>query len=437
MSSNWPKMPLASLVQEDSPITYGVVKPGDEDPLGVKFIRGGDIAEGRILTDQLRTISTTISAQYSRTLLRGGELIVSLVGNPGQVAIVPPELAGANLARQVGLVRLHDGNDAGFIKYSLLSESGRFSLGAQSLGSVQQVINLRDLKTVEIALPPLAEQRAIAGVLGALDDKIESNRRTSRTLEKLARAIFRAWFVDFEPVKAKAAGVRSFPSMPQEAFDALPTRFVDSELGPIPEGWEVKAVSQAFDVNPTRTLRKSECVPYLEMKGMPSSGHAPETWVDRPFGSGMRFMNGDTLVARITPCLENGKTAFIDFLSDGQVAWGSTEYIVLRPKPPAPPIFAYCLARTDEFRDFAIQNMTGTSGRQRVAPTAMDHFHIALPSEHVVVPFGETVQPMFNRIRAIMNESRTLAGLREYLLPKLLSGEVRVADPERMVGSAV
>jgi type I restriction enzyme S subunit len=141
----------------------------------------------------------------------------------------------------------------------------------------------------------------------------------------------------------------------------------------------------------------------------------------------MRFMNGDTLVARITPCLENGKTAFVDFLANGEIAWGSTEYMVLRPKPPLPPIFAYCLARTDEFRDFAIQNMTGTSGRQRVAPTAMDHFRIALPCEEVAVAFGEAVHPMFDCIRARMDESRKLAEMRDYLLPKLLSGEVRVS----------
>lgn len=137
-------------------------------------------------------------------------------------------------------------------------------------------------------------------------------------------------------------------------------------------------------------------------------------------------MNGDTLVARITPCLENGKTAFVDFLRDGQIAWGSTEYIVLRPKLPLPPVFAYCLARTGEFRDFAIQNMTGTSGRQRVAPPAMDDFQIAMPSESAAVCFGEIVQPLFNCICAGVDESRKLAAMRDYLLPKLLSGDVRV-----------
>ena len=98
------------------------------------------------------------------------------------------------------------------------------------------------IRQFETTPPPIDEQRAIAGVLGALDDKIEQNRRTSRALEQLAQAIFRAWFVDFEPVKAKAAGAIAFPSMPQPVFDALPTRFVDSAIGPVPEGWEMKAI---------------------------------------------------------------------------------------------------------------------------------------------------------------------------------------------------
>ena len=106
-------------------------------------------------------------------------------------------------------------------------------------------------------------------------------------------------------------------------------------------------------------------LPYLDMANMPTKGHVPGTVIDRPFGSGMRFTNGDTLVARITPCLENGKTAYVDFLPRDRIGWGSTEYIVMRPMPPLPNEFAYCLARSTGFREFAIQNMTGTSGRQR------------------------------------------------------------------------
>lgn len=141
----------------------------------------------------------------------------------------------------------------------------------------------------------------------------------------------------------------------------------------------------------------------------------------------MRFANGDTLVARITPCLENGKTAFVDFLEAGKVGWGSTEYIVLRAKPPLPHEFAYCLARSTEFRDFAIQRMTGSSGRQRVPAESLSHFRVIVAPKLVAELFGRLIKPLFARSSAASKEGRTLAAMRDKLLPKLISGELRVA----------
>jgi type I restriction enzyme S subunit len=135
-------------------------------------------------------------------------------------------------------------------------------------------------------------------------------------------------------------------------------------------------------------------------------------------------MNGDTLLARITPCLENGKTAFVDFLRPGEVGWGSTEFIVLRSKPPLPPEFGYCLARHPDFRQFAIQSMTGTSGRQRVQPVALALYQLAVPPEPVAYAFGQIVQPLFAQAGHAHDESRTLAALRDALLPKLIHGEI-------------
>ena len=162
------------------------------------------------------------------------------------------------------------------------------------------------------------------------------------------------------------------------------------------------------------------------MANMPTRGHSPDEVVDRAFGSGMRFANGDTLVARITPCLENGKTAFVDFLETGEVGWGSTEYIVLRPKPPLPDEVAYCLARSNEFRDFAIQSMTGSSGRQRVPTDSLSHFRVVATPKSIAESFGQLIKPLFARSSAATKEGRTLTALRDTLLPKLLSGELNV-----------
>ena len=292
-------------------------------------------------------------------------------------------------------------------------------------------VTKRDLESIEAAFPEFPGQRAIAHVLGSLDDKIELNRRMNETLEAMARALFMSWFVDFDPVRAKAEG--RDPGLPKQIDDLFPDSFEDSQLGEIPEGWDLATLPELIEVNPSRPLRKGDLAPYLDMANMPTRGHAPDEVIERPFGSGMRFTNGDTLVARITPCLENGKTAFVDFLEDGQVGWGSTEYIVLRPKRPLPEEFAYCLARSEGFRDFAIQSMTGSSGRQRVPANSLTHFRLAVPPKPLAESFARHVKPLFARAGAAVRESRTLAALRDALLPKLISGTIRVPRPKTLI----
>lgn len=281
-------------------------------------------------------------------------------------------------------------------------------------------------------LPALPEQRAIARVLGMLDDKIELNRRMNATLEGLARVVFRSWFVDFDPVVAKASGRRPV-GMSAATAALFPDSFTDSPLGPIPKGWCVESLPAALDVNPPRKLPAGTPAPYLDMGNMPTSSARALGWIDRVAGSGMRFQNGDTLVARITPCLENGKTAYVDFLPEGQIGWGSTEYIVLRSKPPLPPEFAYLLARTEEFRSHAIANMTGSSGRQRVPAESLSNFSLAVPDQHVAERFGEWVRPLFEAMKIRGEASESLSALRDALLPRLLSGELRLRDAEKLV----
>jgi len=159
-----------------------------------------------------------------------------------------PLSRGSGLGSDGIRLRLPEICDATFMSYQLQTARHREWIIRHAAGTTMASLNESIIRDIPIVLPPLAEQRAIAAVLGALDDKIEQNRRTAQALERLARAIFRAWFVDFEPVKAKAAGAAAFPSMPQHVFDALPTRFIDSDLGPVPEGWEVKAIGDVVSV---------------------------------------------------------------------------------------------------------------------------------------------------------------------------------------------
>ena len=322
-------------------------------------------------------------------------------------------------------------SDSLFLYYYFKSPQGLHALDSIRRQVAVAGITGSDLARLNVRLPPLSHQRAIAHILGTLDDKIDLNRRMNETLEAMARALFKDWFVDFGPARVKAEG--RDPGLPQSLADLFPSRLVDSQLGEIPEGWDAVTLPELIELNPLRSLRKGDMAPYLDMANMPTSGHTPNEVIARPFGSGMRYINGDTLVARITPCLENGKTAYVDFLKDGQTGWGSTEYLVMRPKSPLPCEFAYLLARSDRFRDFAIQNMTGTSGRQRVPSKAFSQFMLPSPKRRVAEAFEQLVRPLVARISQADAESRTLSAARDALLPKLTSGEIRLRDAEKAV----
>ncbi len=296
-------------------------------------------------------------------------------------------------------------------------------------GSTMPKLTQGNLNRLPIPLPPLPIQRRIASLLGSLDDKIELNRQMTETLEAMAKALFQSWFVDFDPVHAKAQGKKP-EGMDEATAELFPDSFVESELGKIPKGWKAKRLPDTIEVNPPRRLRKGTIAPYLDMKNLPTRGHSAEEVLQRGFSSGTKFQNGDTLFARITPCLENGKTGFVDFLEEGQVGWGSTEYIILTPKPPLPPQFGYLLARSDALRTHAIQNMTGTSGRQRVPAESLNTFWLASPPPPIARRFDEVTVSVMAAIKANVNQSRTLATLRDTLLPKLLSGELSVAGLE-------
>jgi type I restriction enzyme S subunit len=353
-----------------------------------------------------------------------GDVVLTTEAPLGEVA----QLDGRRFALAQRLITLrgkHGLLDNTFLKYLLLSKPLQAELLARATGTTVIGIKQSELRKVPLTFPDIDEQLAIAGILRALDDKIEVNYHVNRTLETMASTLFKSWLVDFDPVRAKANGCQP-AGMDADTVALFPDHFEDSELGKIPKGWHVRPLSEVIAVNPPRSLRKGVVAPYLDMGSMPTQSARALDWYEREFNSGTRFLNGDTLVARITPCLENGKTAFVDFLADGQIGWGSTEYIVLCPREPLPPEFAYFLARTDDFRNHAIVNMTGTSGRQRVPPECFDRYPVVVPPESIARRFGEFASTVIAVMKQRDEESRTLAELRDTLLPKLISGELRV-----------
>ena len=430
-SNQWKQVRLGGLID----IKHGYAFEGryfrDELPGDVLLTPGNFSIGGGFKSDKLKFYVGPIPADF---VLSEGDLIVTMTDlskradTLGYPAIVPKPHEGRFLHNQrLGKVtiRSEDQLDARFLFYVLCTREYRHEVLASATGSTVKHTSPSRIKAHRFKLPSLLEQKAIAHVLGMLDDKIELNRRMNETLEAMARAIFKSWFVDFDPVRANAEG-RRLKGLDPAIQKLFPDRFENSPLGPIPRGWSVKPLSGAVEVNPRRILPKAQVAPYVEMANMPTVSPRPLGWIDREFTSGMKFINGDVLVARITPCLENGKTAYVDFLDDGQVGWGSTEYIVLRSKPLLPLEYAYFLARSEEFRQHAIANMTGSSGRQRVPVSCFDGFLVTVPPEAVAQRFGEAAASVLQTIKAKDEESHTLAAVRDALLPKLLSGGVRV-----------
>lgn len=311
--------------------------------------------------------------------------------------------------------------------YYLLKNNVEY-LKQHATGSTFQELSGSTLKALKFRLPEdKKQQQKISSILSSLDDKIELNRKMNETLEEMARAIFKSWFVDFDPVHAKARGEE--PSgMPDEIASLFPSEFVHSEQlnNPIPKGWLVKPLKELIDFNPVRKLLKGSVVPYVEMSSLPEQGMSIKSFYEREFKSGSKFVNGDTLFARITPCLENGKTAFVDCLKDSEVGWGSTEFIVMRSKDGIGEFFSYLVARSDWFRTVAIGSMTGSSGRQRASKEALEELLVVVPSGTVFKAFNDIVEKIPEKIKSSHRESQTLTKLRDSLLPKLISGEIEV-----------
>jgi type I restriction enzyme S subunit len=315
------------------------------------------------------------------------------------------------------------GNSPRFAYYLLRS----IDFAHLNSGSAQPSLNRNFVHPVPILLPSRAEQDRIAALLGALDDKIELNRRMNETLEAMARAIFRDWFVEFGPTRAKMEG--RAPTLAPELWSLFPDTLGEDGL---PVGWRWGSLSDAVSINPREQLAAGQIAPYLDMAALPTRGPCADEPTMRPAGSGARYRENDTLLARITPCLENGKTAIVWGLGAYEVGWGSTEFIVLRAVPPYPPEFAYLLARHEDFRRHCIQAMSGTSGRQRVATDALHRFVWPSGSAAICGAFAQVVGPLFARIKGNAAENRTLAALRDLLLPRLMSGELRLRDAEAL-----
>ena len=275
--------------------------------------------------------ATATDREVGRCSLQRGDVIITKDSEKyddiGVPAVVREDIPNLVCGYHLAILRARPGVDGTYLFYALKTREVQQQFHSYANGVTRFGLRKADIGFVEIPFPPLEEQRVIARCSAR---STTPNRRMSETLEEMARALFRSWFVDFDPVRAKAEGRPS--GLPPDLDALFPASFEAPELGKIPAGWEVTTLGDVIDVNPRRRIRRGDVATHVEMAALPTSGPHVAAWTQRAFTSGSRFTRGDTLLARITPSLENGKTALVDFLDDGETGWGSTEFIVLRPE---------------------------------------------------------------------------------------------------------
>lgn len=306
-----------------------------------------------------------------------------------------------------------------YMAFYLRSKLFRKTMTNNAVLTLRASLNENIFSYLDLILPEYNQQVKSGDLLYLINSKIELNNRINAELESLAKTIYDYWFVQFD-----------FPNTDGKPYKSSGGEMVYVEEGKgdraIPAGWEIGRVSDLFEINPSETLSKGTLSAYIDMSAIPTSGFMTGEIQYKPFNGGMKFRNGDVVIARITPCLENGKTGLITLLKDNEIGFGSTEFIVLRGKNRSLSSFAACLSRSVSFRNFAISNMTGTSGRKRVDAKAIERFSIPIPEDGLISQFEDVVSRYFQLLTINTRENQQLTQLRDWLLPMLMNGQVSI-----------
>lgn len=418
MAGEWGAVPIGELAEiYDGP--HATPPKTSEGPV---FLGISNLAKGRIDLANSEHLSEDDYTRWTRRVEpKAGDVVFSYETRLGEAAIIPWGLRCC-LGRRMGLLRARPGKvDRRFLLYAYLGPKFQEILRSRTIhGSTVDRIPLIDMPSFPIEVPAcIDEQRAIAHILGTLDDKIELNRRMNETLEAMARALFKSWFVDFGPVRAKAEGRNS--GLPKPLADLFPARLVDSELGEIPEGWEVGCVDDEFD---------------LTMGQSPPGESYNETGEGLPFYQGRadfgsRFPTRRVYCTAPTRLAKAGDTLISVRAPVGDINMATEECAIGRGVAAA--------RHKSRSRSYSYQFMLGLEevfGRFEAEGTVFGSigkkdFHAiscARPPREVVAAFEAMLAPIDSRIDLTEHESRTLAGLRDALLPKLISGALQVRD---------
>jgi len=306
--------------------------------------------------------------------------------------------------------------DYRFIFYALINQYP--ALSGLSNGAAQQNLNSIIIRRFPISLPPLSTQRRIAHILGTLDDKIELNRRMNRTLEKMAAALFKSWFIDFDPVRRNAEGRDT--GLPPDIANLFPDTFEDSDLGPIPKGWKAGSLGDVAD-SPRRGVNPSDVpptTPYIGLEHMPRRCIALDAWgrAEDVASGKSQFKQGEILFGKLRPYFHKVGIAPMDGVC-------STDIVVITPKSQDWHGYVVSLVSSKAFVDYTDSHSAGTK-MPRTNWKDMSRYALARPPVDIAKAFQNHVADFHRRIMLNVRQNRRLAGLRDAMLPKLLSGEI-------------
>jgi type I restriction enzyme S subunit len=410
---------------------------------GVPVIRGSNMEQnGRWIGGEFAFVSAEKAASDLRSnIAYRGDIIVTQRGTMGQVSIVPDDAPAEQFVisqSQMAISVDESYASRDFVYYYLRSPQFVEYLTQSIIQTGVPHINLGILRQVPAEWPELAVQQLIASPLTILDDKIELNRRMNETLEGLAQAIFRDWFVDFGPVRRKLAGATDpvaimggltpDPARAAQLAALFPDALGDDEL---PMGWCAGdlgglATTAGESVDPTRL---SDDIPYIGLEHMPRRSIMLDNWdfSGKVSSQKSRFSRGQVLFGKLRPYFHKVGIAPIDGVC-------STDIVVLDSLAEFDRELVACCASSDAFVAFTDMSSTGTK-MPRTSWSHMRSFEMTIPDESVRRGFSALVRPMHEKILSSVAESRTLAETRDYLLPRLMSGEVRVGDAAQEIAA--
>ena len=433
MSSEWEYAPLGELC---SRITYGFTNPMPTiDGEGAYMVTAKDIKNGRI---QYQTARKTSWDAYRDKLTdksrpSKGDLLLTKDGSIGRLALCDRDDICIN--QSVALLQSNGKGDFRYIKYLLEAPEYQRKMESDSDGSTIKHIYITRVDKMMIPLPPRKEQEGIVSILGTLDDKIELNRKTNETLEAMAKALFKSWFVDFDPVRAKAEGRPT--GLPAEINDLFPDSFEDSELGEIPSGWEVKSAGTQYDVSIGKTPPRKESQWF-------STSHADMPWLSiRDLGEVGVYADKTSerltreAVDRFNVKIVPANTVVLSFkLTIGRVAITGGEMLTNEAIAHFSPLvkgagseYTYCLLSQYDYHSLGSTSSIATAVNSQI----LREMPLVVPPEISARAFCDATASIFSSIKCGQQETRCLSDLRDALLPKLISGEIRIPDAEKML----